>query len=179
MKVVRGGSARPRASEDSRMTVVRESVAFVLFALACACCSRASTNADAGAEPSARYGVVMVEVGRRFEAAGRAARAGRWELCGYELHELEEAWTDDLPHATPPAGVDPATLRTLAEPLGRDHLKALDAAAKARDGAAFDRAFATTANGCNGCHQAALHGFIEIPTQPGSAVPKMDPSATP
>jgi len=118
-----------------------------------------------------RYGTLMAEVGRRFERLGRAAIAHRWELAGFELGELDEAF-EDLRAARPPHDVLPEALRSFEKSYASAPLRS---ALAARDIAAVTSAYATMAAGCNGCHLATAHGFIEVPTQPGAEVPRMDP----
>jgi hypothetical protein len=57
-------------------------------------CSRTPAG-NAGSEPPAQWeapglGEVMTQVGRRFEVAGRAAAANRFELAAFEVGELQE-----------------------------------------------------------------------------------------
>ena len=44
----------------------------------------------------------MVEVARRFEIAGRAMNANRFELAEFEVGEIEELFEDDVPDAELP-----------------------------------------------------------------------------
>ena len=44
----------------------------------------------------------MVQVGRRFELAGRAAVANRFELAAFEAGELGELFENDVPRASLP-----------------------------------------------------------------------------
>lgn len=121
-----------------------------------------------------RYGALMSEVGRRFELLGRAAVARRWELAAFELHELEEVFeelrTAELPHQK-----GDADLRGLEEAFINTYPPELKAALSARDSAVFTEAFGNAAATCNGCHKASAHGFIEVPAEPGAAVPRLDP----
>jgi hypothetical protein len=116
----------------------------------------------------------MSEVGRRFGLLGRAASAGRWELASFELHELEEVF-EELPSAAPPGRDGGIDLREVERSFLSTHPAALRAALDARDPAAFAQAFAGAAATCNGCHIGSEHGFIEIPSQPGAEVPRLDP----
>jgi cytochrome c553 len=135
-------------------------------------CERGKPSAEGAG--GARYGELMSEVGRRFELLGRAAGARRWELAGFELHELEETF-EDLPHAKPPEGADKVDLRALEQAFTNTHPPALQAALTAKDQGAFAKAFGETAGTCNGCHHASGHAFIEIPSEPGATIPKLDP----
>lgn len=129
-----------------------------------------SAPSPSSAEPPRRFGELMSEVGRRFERAGRAGRAESWELADYDLHELEEAFEDDVPTARVPSDV-PFDVLPIAAAFADGPLVELRRAARAHDASAFSSAFAAAASACNACHQAAAHGFIVVPMRPGDAVP--------
>jgi hypothetical protein len=133
------------------------------------------TKAVASAEPQPRYGELMSEVGHRFETMGRAVKAHRYELAAFQLDELEEVFEEDLPRAERPKVPTEVNLNGLAEAFRTTHPPELDAAIKAHDQRAFAKAFGRAAETCNGCHKATGHPFIEVPSAPGSAVPRMDP----
>ena len=119
-------------------------------------------------------GTVMIENGHRFQAAGRAATAERWELAEYEAHEMIELFEDDMPRALLPGGCDDAVADRMYETLLNEQLPALRAAAHARDEARFARAFSTASGSCNGCHVGCEVGFIEVPAEPGLEVPAIE-----
>ncbi len=149
-----------------------------LFAAAlCAACSRSSApgSTDGGAQARPRYGAVMAEVGRRWELAGRAATANRFELAAFEIGEIEELFTEELARAELPKEGPSAQLPALASAWLSAHPKALEQAADKRDGAAFAAEFARASATCNACHKASDHGFLEIPTVAGLGVPSLDP----
>jgi hypothetical protein len=120
-------------------------------------------------------GEVMVVVGRRFETAGRAAVANRWELAAFEAGELEELFEDDVPHAQlpkeGPTAQLPAMAKAFLESVPPDLLKAAETKDRAKFAAAFERAAAQ----CNACHASAAKAFIQVPTVPGQPVPVLDP----
>jgi hypothetical protein len=60
-------------------------------------------------------------------------------------------------------------------------MAAVDAAIKAKDGAAFTKAYADLTASCNACHQSADHAMIVIqaPTVAGAAFPDQDFSPPP
>lgn len=124
-----------------------------------------------------RYGALMAEVGRRFELAGRASIAGRFELASFEVEEIEELFEEDLPAAELPKEGATAKLPALAEAFVKTHPPELKKAASAKDRAAFAAAFQRAAGTCNGCHQASDHAFIEIPSVPGKPVPDVETPA--
>jgi cytochrome c556 len=127
---------------------------------------------SAAKPPARRYGDAMSEIGRRFERAGRAVAAGRWDLAGYDLDELGEVFAEDLPHAERPGDVpiDPAPM---AAAFAANSLPALVKAVETKDRAAFDGAFARAAAACNACHASTNKAFIEVAPTVGSEVPAL------
>jgi cytochrome c553 len=121
----------------------------------------------------------MASIARRFELFGRAATAGRYELADYQLGELEEDFSESLPAAAPPHEGHPEVLPTMATAFTKTTLPDLKRSLVTRDAAQITASFARAAAACNGCHQASGHGFIEVPTQPGRAIPNTDPTAAP
>jgi hypothetical protein len=120
--------------------------------------------------PPPRFGQVMAEVGRHFQRAGAAAQADDWPMVRYDVEELDELFDDDLPAARPPSGLH-VDLQALTHAFAQDAVPALRAASRDRSRLAFQRAFAKAATACNGCHTATGHAFLEIPSQPGAALP--------
>jgi hypothetical protein len=121
----------------------------------------------------------MVNVGRRFETAGRAAVANRWELAEFEADELGELFEQDVPRASLPKEGPTAQIPGLASAFLKVAPPDLGKAAKARDRAAFAAAYERTAALCNGCHASAEKAFIEVPKVPGQSVPVLDPMPSP
>jgi hypothetical protein len=151
----------------------------VVCAALAAGCSRANPPTPGGADdhaaPRASLGNVMVEVGRRFETAGRAAVANRFELAEFEAGELEELFEDDVPAAALPKEGPTAHIPAMAKAFLEAHPPELKKAAQARDAKAFAAAFARAAAACNDCHKASAKAFIQVPAVPGKAVPDVDP----
>lgn len=120
-------------------------------------------------------GEVMVVVGRRFETAGRAAMANRWELAAFEAGELGELFEGDVPHAQlpkeGPTAQIPGMAKAFLESVPPELLKAAETKDRAKFAAAFERAAAQ----CNACHASAAKAFIQVPTVPGQPVPVLDP----
>jgi len=144
-----------------------------LLGVAGAC--RSADKSGSAPEPKLRFGALMSEVGRRFELIGRAATAHRWQLAAFELHELQEVFEDDLPHAKPPGEVTGVDLHALESIFLTTHVRELKAAIDARDDKALEKAVARAAATCNGCHEATGHAFIEVPSSPGAPVPNLHP----
>ena len=136
--------------------------------------SEPPTTTEASGESTARFGPLMLQVGHRLELSGRAARAGRWELAAYEVHELTEVYEGPLLEAPAPPEV-----HARIEPFIESCLEPLEQAARAHDMARFEREFATTTIGCNACHATANVPFIEIPSELGVEVPRMTPVEAP
>lgn len=144
-------------------------------------CSKSSAEAStpAVAPEGPGLGEVMVVVGRRFETAGRAAQAGRWELAAFEADELGELFESDVPHASLPKEGPTAQIPAMAKAFLASVPPDLAKAAATRDRALFTAAFERAAAQCNACHASAAKGFIEVPSVPGAAVPRLDPIAAP
>lgn len=146
----------------------------VLTAMGCNRSGGRRDEPETGQIQRPRYGALMSEMGQRFELLGQAAVARRWELAAFELHELEEVF-EELPTAQPPEDIGDVDLRGVEQAFINTHPSELDSALTARDSSAFSAAFARAAATCNGCHKTSTHGFIEVPSEPGAPVPKMDP----
>ena len=151
-------------------------------------CSRGGTStatgAASGAPPSVTppresLGNVMVQVARRFEIAGRAANANRFELAEFEAGEIEELFESDVPSAELPKEGPTAHIPAMAKAFLGANAPELRKAAAAKDHAAFATAFQHAASACNACHQASAKGFIQVPSEPGKAVPDLDPQPPP
>jgi hypothetical protein len=117
----------------------------------------------------------MVQVARRFEVAGKAASANRFELAAFEAGELEELFENDVPRATLPKEGPTAQIPALAKAFLEAIPPELTRAATSRDPAAFATAFRHAAAMCNACHESAAKGFIQVPSVPGQSVPVLDP----
>lgn len=143
-----------------------------LAATALAACSRPPPPAP---EAHESLGTVMIAVGRRFETAGKAAAANRFELADFEAGELEELFEDDVPAAAPPKEGPTAHIGAMAKAFLEAYPPELKKAAQAKDGKAFAAAFARAAAACNGCHAASAKAFIVVPSVPGKAVPDVEP----
>jgi hypothetical protein len=138
-------------------------------------CTRAAPPPPEQRADAPGLGEVMVVVGRRFETAGRAAVANRWELAAFEAGELGELFESDVPHAQlpkeGPTAQIPGMAKAFLESVPADLLKAAETKDRAQFAAAFERAAAQ----CNACHASAAKAFIQVPTVPGQPVPVLDP----
>lgn len=104
---------------------------------------------------------------------GLAGAAGNWDYADYELDELRETFDDIgkliLKHGD--LSIPQAIAATVKQPLD-----ALDSAIKAKDSAAFTKAYADLTAGCNACHQSAGHPMIviKVPDAAAAAFPDQD-----
>ena len=109
----------------------------------------------------------------RHTKLGLAGAAQNWDYAAYELSELQETFEDVgkliLKHGK--LSIPPAIASTVKQPMD-----ALDAAIKAKDQAAFSKAYADLTAGCNACHQSGDHPMIviQVPTVSGTAFPDQD-----
>lgn len=127
----------------------------VALALLAAC-----AHAPAPAAPEHRRGgELMIEVGTRYARLTREVDAARWELAAYDIHELREAFEDDL---LPRTWGDNPTMQHAAHGFLAGPLAALEATARTKDRAGWPAAFAATTAACNACHRDAHVAFVEI-----------------
>jgi cytochrome c553 len=124
-------------------------------------------------------GEVMVQVARRFELAGRAVMANRFDLAAFEAGELGELFENDVLRASLPKEGPTAQIPAMAKTFLESIPPELTRAATSQDPAAFAVAFEHAAATCNACHQAAAKGFIQVPSVPGRSVPVLDPLPPP
>lgn len=128
------------------------------------------TAPDPDVDPTLRIGHVMIEVGQRFENAGRGAEAANWGYAEYQVQEILEMFEMDMARALLPGDCNDAIADTMYENL-LDQLPTLRQAAADEDAAAFREQFATSSGNCNGCHAGCNVPFIRVPSAPGVDVP--------
>jgi hypothetical protein len=152
------------------------SIVLVVAAFSCSCeapKSRPEGTSASGA-PKAGLGTVMSDVARRFELAGRAVLANRFELAEFEAGEIRELFETDVPAAELPKEGPTAHIPAMAKAFLATNAPELQKAAASKDRKAFEAAFEHTAAACNGCHAASEKGFIQIPAVVGKVVPDLD-----
>lgn len=117
--------------------------------LACACSKK-------GHEPG--LGEIMTLNQMRHAKIYFAGQAGNWALTDYELDELEEGFEDVVKfhptHKDAPLPLSELVPKIMNQPIGE-----LRAAVKAKDAAAFTKAYDAVTAACNNCHQATNFGF--------------------
>jgi hypothetical protein len=138
-----------------------------------------TTDAAPAEGRHASLGNVMADVARRFEIAGRAAKANRFELAEFEAAEIEELFETDVPRAEMPKEGPTAHLPAMTRAFLESNAPELKKAAASSDRAAFAVAFGRAAAACNACHQASAKGFIQVPSEPGKGVPDLEPLPAP
>jgi len=162
---------------------VRRAVLLVTSALLIAACGGEQGESDdsdkpdeddapSGVDPNLRIGHVMFEVGYRFEMAGQAAEAERWELAAYQSQEIAEMFDMDMSRALLPGDCNDEIADTMYMNLLRQ-LPRLREAAEAEDADAFAEQFAVSSGNCNGCHAGCNVPFIQVPDAVGAQVPRV------
>jgi len=119
---------------------------------------RAPTRAGAAARGPG-LGEIMSLQQMRHSKLWFAGSAGNWPLASYELDELKEGF-DDVRKLFPTH--DGVRLTPLLDVVEKTAMPDLVKAVAAQDAARFADAFDALTAACNGCHQAAKHGFIMI-----------------
>ncbi len=132
-------------------------------------------SSSQAAAPRQSLGNVMAEVARRFEIAGRASIANRYELAEFEAGEIEELFENDVPSAELPKEGPTAHIPVMAKAFLETNAPELKKAAATKNQATFATAFERAATVCNACHQASAKGFIQVPSVPGKGVPDLEP----
>lgn len=100
----------------------------------------------------------------RHAKLGIAGQARNWDYLAYEQREFEET-LELIQRAVPRyRGIAMSDLMQIL----KDPTAALGTAIKARDGAAFDAAYARLTDACNACHVATDHRMvvIQVPRTP-------------
>jgi len=102
---------------------------------------------------------------------GLAGNARNWPYAAYALHELAETFADvgKLVPTHDNMPIPEMIASTVKQPMA-----ALDAAVKAKDAAAFTKAYADLTAACNTCHQSANHPMIVIQVPTVSPFPDQD-----
>ncbi|GEM_PF-404374 len=107
-------------------------------------------------------GTVMIEYGNRIALTKFAADAGDWGMAQYQLKEATEI--QEVGETTRPGNAD------LLKNFEHKYLDQLAKDILNKDQAAFDKDFDATLQGCNACHQATGHPYVQI--QPPQAMPE-------
>jgi hypothetical protein len=141
------------------------------------CWKKDAAKPAASAAPVSRqsFGTVMLSVARRFEVLGRAHKAKRDELALYQLEEIEETFKNEVPATALPPLPPGVSIAPFLETMTSFNIPDLRKALESKDNKAVSTAYESMSKTCNGCHQAAVRAYIEVPSTPGELVPKLDP----
>lgn len=119
--------------------------------------------ARADARPAEAYvpgmGEIMSATQMRHSKLWFAGETGNWELAQYELDEIKEGLDDAMKYYPMFKG---APVSVLLDKYTSKPLADLAQSVGEKDSAKFANAFDRLTAACNGCHQAAEHGYIVI-----------------
>jgi hypothetical protein len=104
-----------------------------------------------------KFAIPMREVGDRFQNMSYAAHGGNWALAAYMSKYMNGAMT--------PASLTKPDEYKVWKGFYDNTFSEVNAAIQAKDIKAFDKAYATVMNDCNGCHKAMGYGFIQVVKQ--------------
>lgn len=114
-------------------------------------------------------GTVMIEVGDRITNTYYAAKGGNWGLAQYQLKEAIEI--QEVGEITRPGNAP------LLKSIERNYQTPLNDAILAMDWPTFQTRFdAMVTKGCNACHAATGHAYIQyrLPPQPTESTLNFD-----
>ena len=117
--------------------------------------------------------LMTMAVQPRHTKLGLAGGARNWPYAAYEASELRNAF-GRIARTIPT--YRNAVLADMVASNVKDPLDQLDEAVKARNGAAFDRAYVKVTFACNACHRSLDHAFVVIKAP--TASPFADQSLT-
>ena len=103
--------------------------------------------------------IMTMAVQPRHTKLGVAGRARDWPYLAYEARELRGAFNRVV--RTVPT-FNKTDMADMVAANMKDPLDQIDAAIKARNGAAFDAAYAKITNACNVCHKGLDKEFVVI-----------------
>jgi hypothetical protein len=94
-----------------------------------------------------------------------AAKAGNWDLGGYEIGELKEAMEGAQGLHQMVNTIDTSTVIGSVE---SNQVQTMVQALQKRDLSGFQKVYGETLKSCNQCHEMTAHGFnvITVPTAP-------------
>ena len=157
----------PKATTIRRRSIIIAGIAVAATILAVGVETSRSVAAGPEAVPPAHAteyrptisDLMIATIQPRHERLWRAEQDGNWDFAAYEFGNLKGAF-NRLGHAHPTEHEIsfPDMIATVTGPP----FKELDAAIRAKDGAAFAKAYSDLTDACNSCHQALNHGVVEI-----------------
>lgn len=88
-----------------------------------------------------------------------AGNAANWELAGFYVHEIEEAFEQIEEHDIIENGVE---ISDAIKEWGLTPLERMEAVIKSSDKNGFSAEYDVMISNCNGCHVVTRHNFIKI-----------------
>lgn len=144
----------------------------VMLGLICACTRLAEpTSVSARVEALENqlvemkpgFGEIMGVVQQHHAKLYFSGHQGNWELAQYQLDEIKEG-LEDLTKYYPTFKEVKLPIKELIPTMMTEPLNQVQVAIKKKDRTGFNTAFNGLTKSCNGCHQAAEHGFVVIQT---------------
>ena len=107
----------------------------------------------------------------RHAKLGIALQERNWDLAGYALKELQQAFGTV---ATVQPKYRNLTVAEMIESMTGEAMRGLDDTIRARDPKRSAEVFDTLTDGCNSCHTALGYPFVVIKPPDGSSFPNQD-----
>ena len=107
-------------------------------------------------------GTVMIEYGHRFALAYAAAEAGNWGMAEYQIKEALEI--QEVGEVTRPGKAE------LLKEFESTYVDPVAQAVQNQDLATFEAKYDEMVQGCNGCHEATGHAYVQFETPTASPV---------
>jgi hypothetical protein len=149
----------------SRRRVMDAAIAAAILAIGLATSRSGVAGPEAAASPRATEylpsisDLMIATIQPRHERLWRAEQDGNWDFAAYELGNLKGAFNRlGLAYPTEHDIPFPDMIASVTE----QPFNELNSAVRAKDGAAFAKAYADLTGACNSCHQALNHGVVEI-----------------
>ena len=120
--------------------------------------------------------MMIATIQPRHERLWQAAKDGNWAFAGYELGNLRGAF-GRLGRAHPMQ--EGIALPEMIETVTKEPFDEADRAIRARDSAAFTKAYSDLTDACNSCHQALNHGVVVIGVPSRAQSSDLDTSTKP
>ena len=117
-------------------------------------------NALAKIQPG--LGTVMIEYGNRFTNTYYAAKGGNWGMAQYQLKEAVEI--QEVGEITRPKNAP------MLRSFEHGYLDTLKADIENKDWASFQQHYDAAVAGCNACHVATGHAYVEFQLPPAPAM---------
>ena len=119
--------------------------------------------------------LMIATIQPRHERLWRAGQDGDWDFAAYELGNLKGAFIRlGQAHPTEHDIYFPDMIASVTE----QPFKELSSSIRAKDGAAFDKAYADLTGACNSCHQALNHGVVNIRVPSRTSASDMNTDST-